>query len=209
MNSQKDLSAENKSDILKQAENKSLMDPDSWLNEYGDYLFRYALLQLKDESAAEDAVQDALMSAYRAREQFLGNSTPKTWLMTILRNKVIDIARKKKRDALVQIDSIDDDPIVNEHFNGAGIWSKWLNSWGSNPEKLYEQKDFVEQVKHCLDKLPENLRQVFILKNVDNLSTDEICNALSINANNVWVILYRSRMRLRKCIDANWIQQNE
>jgi RNA polymerase sigma-70 factor (ECF subfamily) len=207
MNSQKNSSAENKLDLSKQEENKSLMDPDSWLNEYGDYLFRYALLQLKDESAAEDAVQDALMSAYRAREQFQGNSTPKTWLMTILRNKVIDIARKRQRDALVQIESIDDDPIVNEHFNSAGIWSRWLNSWGSNPEKLYEQKDFVEQVKHCLDKLPENLRQVFILKNVDNLTTDEICNAMSINANNVWVILYRSRMRLRKCIDANWVHQ--
>lgn len=186
-----------------------ILDPEEWLHEYGDSLFRYAVLHLKDKSAAEDAVQDTLLSAYRAREQFQNKSSLKTWLMTILKNKVIDIIRKKQRDIHILVESIDDDPVVQEHFNSFGIWSKYLNSWGSNPEKLYEQKDFVSQLQSCMDKLPEKLRQVFILKNVDDLSTDEICDFLSINADNVWVILYRARLRLRKCVDVNWFNRSD
>jgi RNA polymerase sigma-70 factor (ECF subfamily) len=189
--------------------NESLYpDPAIWLEQYGEYLYRYAYMQLKNESSAEDAVQEALMSAYKAREQFQGKASLKTWLMTILRNKVIDIIRKQQRDSLILMDSIEDDPIVNEHFGSSGIWSKWLNSWGSNPEKLYEQNDFFKHLRKCLNSLPENLRQVFILKNVDDYSTEEICKDLDINANNVWVILYRARMRLRKCLDKSWFQKS-
>ncbi|HMO18078.1 MAG TPA: sigma-70 family RNA polymerase sigma factor [Oligoflexia bacterium] len=186
--------------------NRLSMNPEEWLQEYGDYLYRYAVLQLKDTGAAEDAVQDALMSAYRARESFQGKSTQKTWLMTILRNKVIDIARKRKRDMLVMTESIEDDPLVRASFSGAGIWSKWLNSWGSSPEDLLSHRDFLEQVNSCLEKLPDNLRQVFVLRNVDDLSTEEICERLDINANNVWVILYRARLRLRECLELNWFK---
>jgi RNA polymerase sigma-70 factor, ECF subfamily len=214
MNSQKNSSQESNATRSDDTSGESIehksqlnMNPAAWLEEYGDSLFRYALMQLKDETAAEDALQDTLLSAYRAREQFQGKSSVKTWLMTILRNKVIDIIRKRQRGSLVLMDSIEDDPLVNEHFNSAGIWSRWLNSWGSSPEKLYEQKDFMKQLGNCLESLPENLRQVFILKNVDNLTTEEICSDLSINANNVWVILYRARMRLRNCLDKNWFNR--
>jgi len=197
----------NESGLSKAEENIKNMNPDEWLRDFGDYLYRYALLQLKDAGAAEDAVQDALMSAYRARDQFQGKSAVKTWLMTILRNKVIDIIRKRQRDMLVMTESVEDDPAVKASFNKAGLWSKWLNSWGSNPETMLEQKDFMLQLGDCLNKLPENLRQVFILRNVDSLTTEEICEKLSINSNNVWVILYRARLRLRECLDANWFQK--
>jgi len=180
-------------------------NPAEWLDEYGDLMFRYAYLQLKSREKAEDAVQDAMFSAYRARESFEGKSSIKTWLMSILRNKIIDIVRKDKRDRLVGVDSYDD-PIVSANFNSIGIWSKWLKSWGSSPEELCEHKGFLEQVGSCMESLPDNLRQVFILRNVDGLSTEEICETLEITPNNLWVMLYRSRLRMRECLDKNWFQ---
>ncbi len=178
--------------------------PDKWLSDYGDYLFRYAVLQLKDKSLAEDLVQDTFVSAYKARDQFQGKSSVKTWLVTILRNKIIDLVRKKQRVSFLSVENFDDDPVIRNNFNGAGIWSKWLNSWGSSPEALLEQSQFMDQFQSCLSKLPENLRAVFVMRNIDELSTEEICEKLDISSNNVWVILYRSRMRLRECLEANW-----
>lgn len=182
------------------------LDPSFWLQEYGDYLYRYALSQLKNEASAEDVVQDALLSAYRALDQFQGKSSIKTWLTTILRNKIIDHVRKNKRDTLNDPLEIDDDKVVNSSFNSFGVWTKWLNSWSSTPDQLLQQKDFLNQLNECLFALPSNLRQVFILKNVDSLSTEEICEKLDISTNNVWVILYRSRMRLRECIEKKWFE---
>jgi RNA polymerase sigma-70 factor (ECF subfamily) len=179
--------------------------PAEWLEAYGDLMFRYAYLQLRDREKAEDAVQDALLSAYKAIDGFEGKSSIKTWLMTILRNKIIDIVRKDKRDRLVGVDSYDD-PIIGSNFNSMGIWSKWLSSWGDNPESLYEHKGFLERVENCMEKLPDNLRQVFILRNVDGLSTEEICEQLDISPNNLWVMLYRSRLRMRECLDKNWFK---
>ena len=181
-------------------------NPSEWLEEYGDLMFRYAYLQLKNREKAEDAVQDTLFSAYRAFDTFEGKASIKTWLMSILRNKIIDIVRKDKRDRLVGVDSYED-PIVNSNFNSLGIWSRWLNSWGSSPEGLYEHKGFLEQVEACMEKLPDNLRQVFILRNVDELSTEEICAELDISPNNLWVMLYRARLRMRDCLDRNWFQE--
>jgi RNA polymerase sigma-70 factor (ECF subfamily) len=180
------------------------IDAERWLEDYGDYLYRYALMQLKNESMAEDVVQDALLSAYRARDQFEGRSSVKTWLTTILRNKIIDQLRKKKKESIVELDSMEGDGQVDSIFNKFGTWNKWLGSWGSSPELICEQQDFMNQLSKCLSSLPENLRQVFILRNVDNLSTEEICTQLDISSNNVWVILYRSRMKLRECLELNW-----
>ena len=179
-------------------------DPEMWLSLYGDYLFNYALLQLKNKSEAEDVLQDAFLSAYKARDQFEGRSSVKTWLVTILRNKIIDHIRKKKRESLSSVELLEGDLSLNSSFNSFGIWSKWLDSWGGSPEKLCEQQGFMKQVSLCLTSLPSNLRQVFILRNVDNLSTEEICSELNISHNNVWVILYRARMKLRECIETNW-----
>lgn len=202
MNLQKNLIQD---EILEKSPKLSGIDtPDKWLSDYGDYLFRYAVLQLKDKSLAEDLVQDTFVSAYKAREQFQGKSSVKTWLITILRNKIIDLVRKKQRVTFLSVENFDDDPVIRNNFNGAGIWSKWLNSWGSSPEALLEQSEFMDQFQSCLSKLPENLRAVFVMRNIDELSTEEICEKLDISSNNVWVILYRSRMRLRECLEANW-----
>ncbi len=194
--------------IAKVGDKSTDLNPSDWLEQYGDLMFRYAFLQLRDNEKAEDAVQDTLLSAYRARDGFEGKASIKNWLMSILRNKIIDIVRKDKRDRLVGVDSYDD-PLVSSNFNSLGIWNKWLSSWGSSPEELYEHRGFIEQVGSCMEKLPDNLRQVFILRNVDGLSTQEISEQLEMSPNNIWVMLYRSRSRMRECLDKNWFSENQ
>ena len=184
-------------------ENEEL-DPDRWLDLYGDYLFRYAVMHLKSRETAEDVVQETLLSAHTAIDRFEGKSSVKTWLVSILRNKIIDHVRKHSRVQMVSYDSLTSDGVVHDSFNRAGIWSRWFQEWDISPDTVLEQKHFVERVKGCIRELPDSLRQVFVLRIVDDLSTDEICEQLEISANNFWVILYRSRMRLRKCLDVNW-----
>lgn len=187
----------------------SAFDADRWVELYGDYLFRYAMLRLRNRSAAEDVVQETFLSAYAAKDKFQHRSSVKTWLVSILRNKVIDHYRRASRDdrknvSLENEDSEALDPIERASFNRFGIWKKWYDAWEADPETLVEQQHFMRRVRDCMSGLPENLRNVFVLKAVDNLETEDICNRLEISSSNAWVILYRARMRMRECLDVNW-----
>lgn len=191
------------------------LDSSRWVELYGDYLFRYAYLRLHDREQAEDVVQETLLSAYAALDRFERKSTVRTWLISILRNKIIDHIRKGSREHSVSYDDSlgSDDPntdtAVTDSFNQLGIWKKWYGAWDGTPEALVEQKHFMEKVQDCLMKLPENLRNVFMLRTLDSLSTEEICEKMTLSANNVWVILYRARLRLRECLDLNWFKAKE
>lgn len=188
------------------------LNPAKWVELYGDYLYRYALLRLNNREEAEDAVQETLLSAHGAIARFERKSSVRTWLISILRNKIIDHIRKASREKSVSYDdtigsdSLTNDSAVTDSFNRLGIWKKWYGAWEGNPEALVEQKHFIDNVKRCLLKLPANLRNVFVLRTLDNLETEEICDRLDISANNVWVILYRARLRLRECLDVNWFK---
>ena len=182
-------------------------DPTLWLADYGDYLYRFALVRVKQRELAEDLVQDTLVSAYGARESYRGQASVKTWLVAILRNKIIDYVRKAARRSSVSYEALGGDEVVDESFNSLGIWADWVSDWGESPEALVERKLFVDQLQKCIEALPENFREVFILRVVDGLETDEICSQLEISPNNLWVILYRARMRLKKCIGKKWFSE--
>ncbi len=179
-------------------------DPARWLELYGDYLYRYAFLHLRNRESAEDVVQDAFLSAHKAWDRFERKSTVKTWLVSILRNKIVDYVRKNRKVQTVSYDGVGQDSAVDESFNAMGVWNEFLGEWEGNPEVLIEQQAFLERIKTCVKGLPDTLRQPFVMRLVDELSTEEICENLGITPNNFWVILYRSRMRLRKCLDKNW-----
>lgn len=179
-------------------------DPTQWVELFGDYLYRYAFLHLRNRESAEDVVQEAFLSAHKAWDRFERKSTVKTWLVSILRNKIIDYVRKNRKVQTVSYDGVGQDSSVDQSFNALGVWNEFLGEWEGNPEVLIEHQAFLERVKTCVKGLPENLRQPFVMRLVDELSTEEICENLDITPNNFWVILYRSRMRLRKCLDKNW-----
>lgn len=183
------------------------LDSSRWPELYGDYLFRIAMSRIKSREAAEDIVQETMISAHNARDKFEGRSSVKTWLVSILRNKIIDYARKAGREQTVSYDDLGSDTVVEQNFNSFGIWSRWHGEWQGSPEKLVEHQRFLEQLQDCVRHLPDNLRRVLVMKTFDDLSTDEVCRELEITANNLWVILYRARLRLRECLDANWFKE--
>lgn len=171
-----------------------------WVDEYGDSLFHFALARVKDKGIAEDLVQDTFLSAVKAQERFKGNSSEKTWLFGILKHKVIDHFRKGKSAIFVK-DPLNDPDNVEAFFNAKGGWQNRPAHWRTNPGKAQETKEFLDHFYRCLSDLPQRSADAFVYREIDGLSTEEICKHLDITANNCWVLLYRARMLLRKCLE--------
>lgn len=182
-------------------------DPDAWLTEHGDYLYRYALLQLRDESAAEDAVQETLLAALGAWERFSGQSTVKTWLTGILKHKILDIFRKRSKEP--QFTAFSDDAenelgrMEEAIFDASGHWIHPPSSWG-NPESNLNRQRFWQIFVNCLAQLAPAHAQVFQMRELDGQSTETICKELEITSTNCWVMLYRARLGLQQCLDQRW-----
>jgi RNA polymerase sigma-70 factor (ECF subfamily) len=184
-------------------------NPENWVDEYGDFLYRYALSRVKDPTIAEDLVQETFLAALKARQNFQGRSTARTWMIAILKHKIVDYIRKKVREpASDKVESLSD-AAVNDSVDGSfasdGEWKNRPAEWAVNPTKLYEQKEFFDILYRCLGELPGRQAKAFMMREIDGLSTDEICKALGISATNSWVILYRARMLLRQCLEINWL----
>jgi RNA polymerase sigma-70 factor (ECF subfamily) len=179
-------------------------DPSSWVDLHGDVLYRYAILRVKDPGTAEDLVQETFLSALRAAAGFKNESTQRTWLVGILKHKIVDHFRKNTleiRESDIAPWEEEDDV---EYFDRRGHWKRPVHPWKDSPEQLVENKEFWAVFQSCLSKLPEAHRRAFTLREIDGTSSDEICEILSVSPANLWVMLHRARSRLRKCLDANW-----
>ena len=181
-------------------EGSQKIDADRWVDEYGDPLFHFALARVKDQEIAEDLVQETFLAAVKAQERFKGHSSEKTWLFGILKHKVIDHFRKRKSTIYAQ-DLLNDPDNVEAFFNTKGGWQTRPAHWSTNPGKALETKDFLDHFYRCLSDLPQRSADAFVYREIDGLSTKEICKHLDITANNCWVLLYRARMLLRKCLE--------
>jgi len=176
------------------------LNSDAWVDSYGDTLFRFALARVNNREVAEDLVQETFLAAVKSQENFKGQSSEKTWLFGILKHKVIDHYRKHKniiyeQDLRRAPDSLDD------FFDAKGAWQIRPEHWSANPGKSQEVKAFIDHFYRCLSELPQRSADVFAHREIDGLSTREICNLLDITSSNCWVILYRARMLLRKCLE--------
>jgi len=178
--------------------------PETWVEDYGDLLFRFAVFRLRDPETAAELVQEALLAGIKGWENFKGDSAVSTWLVSILKNKIIDYLRKAstKNEILLDDSSSEADP----HFNRLGIWNRILSDWGNSPEKVLEDKEFIKAVRDCLPELPENYRNAFSLRVLDDRSADEACKILSTTPSNIGVMVYRARMNMRDCIEINWFK---
>jgi RNA polymerase sigma-70 factor (ECF subfamily) len=181
------------------------------LDPHRGYLLRVARLQLRDEALAEDVVQETLLAAL-AGSGFSGRSSLRTWLTGILKHKIVDAIRKKRREpttasAFGDIESELDIEDLDAMFNERGGWNAKPADWG-DPEAALDRRQFLDMMEICLERLPPNTARVFMMREVMELDTDEICKELAINANNLWVILYRARMALRQCLEKNWFAGN-
>jgi RNA polymerase sigma-70 factor (ECF subfamily) len=174
------------------------------LEQHRGYLLRVARLQLRDEALAEDVVQETLLAALSG-SGFSGKSSLRTWLTGILKHKIVDAIRARRREPLAMA-SLEEETDLDEFdplFKDDGSWSAPPAEWG-DPENALSRQQFFDVMQFCLEKLPPNTARVFMMREVMDLTTEEICKELTITANNLWVILYRARMALRMCLEQNW-----
>ena len=177
------------------------------LEQYRSYLFRYALIQLRDADRAEDVVQETLLAALESRSAFSGRSSRKTWLTGILKHKIIDQIRRASReqsiDASGEADAETDIGDLAALFKTDGHWDDMPQSW-ADPVRQFENRRFWEAYELCANLLPRNSARVFMMRELLGMDTGEICKELDITATNCWVLLYRARMSLRLCLDKKW-----
>lgn len=186
------------------------MDPDrqNELNALRPDLLRFARLQLRDAGAAEDAVQETLLAALTGSHSFESRSSYKTWLISILRNKIIDIIRSQGREVSASSladDDEGDEQLADTLFDRRGHWQAEARPgrW-SDPEASFEQKQFWAVFEACLDRLPAKAARVFMMREFLGLETDEICKETGMSTSNCWVVLHRARQGLRTCLDTRW-----
>jgi len=181
-------------------------DPSNWVEEHGDALFRFALLRVKDPNVAEDLVQETFLSALKGIGGFKGGSTLRTWMVGILKHKIIDHFRKGKPEILASDLSTMESESETERLDRADQRQKKPSVWHADPDKLLENKEFWDAFLSCLDGLPDAHRRAFALREIDGVKGAEICKILNITSTNLWVILHRARGKLQKCLDANWFK---
>lgn len=174
------------------------------LQQFRPYLLRYALLQLRDDALAEDAVQETLLAALEGRAAFAGRSSAKTWLTGILKHKIIDILRRKAREQPLAAGEDDSEAeAADALFAQDGHWREFPADWG-DPARALEDKRFREAFELCTRAMPARTARVFMMREVLDMSSEEICKDLGITATNLWVILHRARLALRECIEIKW-----
>jgi RNA polymerase sigma-70 factor, ECF subfamily len=173
------------------------------LERHRPYLLRFALLQLRDRTAAEDAVQDTLLAAIQGGSRFAGQSSVRTWLIGILKHKIIDGIRKTARERPVERSEGDGAEDMDAFFSDDGHFAEAPGEWAS-PERSLEERRFFEALERCLHALPRNTASAFTMRELLGLETEEICKELGISTSNCWVMLYRARMSLRACLERTW-----
>lgn len=192
-------------EIFRQA---AVADPLEWFELYGDYLFAFARQRVRDAAAAEDLVQETFLAAINSMT-YAGKSSAKTWLTGILKHKIYDYFRRHSRQ--VSFDEDDAETVEKRFFRRDDEWDGHWNpkfapaDWHENDAfRRLEAESFQNVLSNCLDGLPERTANVFVMREVDGLTSEEICGVLMISPNNFWTMMHRARLHLRRCIEINW-----
>lgn len=192
--------------------NTALTDP-AFLKELRVQMLKFAISQMRDETLAEDAVQDALMGALKNAKSFGRRSALKTWVFAILKNKIIDSVRKANRAGEVcqqTSDHQNDETLDDMLFGSDGRWhvherpAAWVE-----PLDSIQSVHFWRVLEICLNDIPEAQARVFMMREFLELDSAEICENLNITTTNLHVMLYRARLRLRECLENKWFGKEE
>jgi RNA polymerase sigma-70 factor (TIGR02943 family) len=187
-----------------------VVDPEVWVDDHGDVLYRFALARLRNSATAEDLVQETLLAAFKAKDRFEGRASVRSWLVGILKNKIIDFFRKRSRETSFSDlefmrgelgDRMKASALMGEHW----IAEQGPREWAS-PEDSLSRAEFWGVLRSCADKLPDKIAGVFLMREVDGVASEEICEVFNISPNNFWVMLHRARLALRQCLELNWFQ---
>lgn len=185
-------------------DDRVVSDPQTWVDRHGDYLFRCALLRVRDHEVAEELVQETFLAALQAKDRFAGQSSERTWMVGILQHKIIDRFRQQTRERPAE-----DPERLGEEFEDAGRFDEaghWKTDahgpqdW-ANPTAALEQRQFWDVLRRCLSELPPRMAQAYALREVDEMTSEEVCETMQLTRSNLWVILHRVRKHLRQCLE--------
>ena len=181
-----------------------ILSPNTWVDAYADYLFNYAVVRVSDSDIAKDLVQETFFAGLKSAKNYNGDAAERTWLIAILKRKIIDHYRKSN--------SIKGKAEVRMSYSAQNDSDgDWLSEQVADPYSSYEN-DAIENeelgfaIQDCVSKLPQKQSLVFTMKTIRGMSTEDICNELEINPSNLWVMLHRARTALMGCINQNWFK---
>jgi RNA polymerase sigma-70 factor (TIGR02943 family) len=183
-----------------------LLNPHQWVSSHADYLYAYAITRINDDELAKDLVQETFLAALQKTGSFEGKSSERTWLTAILKNKIVDVYRKKS-SGLKGVAAKEPEEEVNDFFAEDGHWKTehGPKEFGIEDKDHLVTREFEEILKKCMQKLPVLWKAVFTMKHIDEEPTDTICTELKVTASNFWVIIHRAKLNLRACLQKNWI----
>lgn len=181
---------------------KHTLNTSKWVDNYADYLYNYSISRIHNSDLAKDLVQETFFAGLKSANNFQGKATERTWLVSILKRKIIDHYRKinsKKGQAEVRMN-------FYEAGENEGSWfeERVPQNWHNASENKIENAELKSQLEVCMDRLPEKYAMVFKMKTIQEFETAEICKELDITSSNLWVIIHRARVQLRKCMEDNW-----
>ena len=180
-------------------------DPATWVEDHGDVLYRFALARVRNPTIAEDLVQDTLLAGVKSIDRFTGAASVRTWLVSILKHKIIDHFRKANREVATGDETVAD-WTEDEYLDRKGRWKKRPPEWVTNPEKAYERKEFWGVLESCMGKLKERQHRAFVMRELEGRSSEAICEELDITSSNLYILLFRARASLKSCLEANWTE---
>jgi RNA polymerase sigma-70 factor (TIGR02943 family) len=188
----------------------ALSDPKQWVELHGDYLFRYALIRVRNSAVAEDVVQETLLAAFQARDRFsAADASERGWLTGILRHKILDHFRQLKREQTLSPAELLP-PELEDRFDDVGVWKHepalGPRDWGEDAPTLIQRQEFMAALRECLERLPARTADAFVLREMEGTASERIQELLGISASNFWVLLHRARMQLRLCLEQNWLK---
>ena len=177
--------------------------PAEWVDRYGDALYRYAVHKVSCRDLAEDLVQETFLAALGSLERYRGDASELTWLIGILRRKIVDHFRRRERE-LPSAGLGTVDHLVEKMFTSGGHWRHKLGGWPKDPHQALQQQEFWKVLDECVGNLPPGLAAAFQLRDVQQTDTQTVCSELKISAANLSVRLHRARLLLRRCLELNW-----
>lgn len=181
---------------------KHLLNTNEWIDLYVDYLFNYAISRINDREIAQDLVQETFLAGLKSMKNFKGEATERTWLISILKRKIIDHYRKinsNKGKAEIRIVSNDD-----SESEGDWLQNRVADPFDKTAEDTLQNEELGDAIYNCLSKLPKKQANIFKMKTIEGLETEDICNELEITPSNLWVIIHRARTAMALCLKENW-----
>lgn len=178
------------------------LNPNGWIKNYSDYLFNFTIVRVDDREIAKDLVQETFFAGLRSMKNYKGEASERTWLISILKRKIIDHYRKinsNKGKAEVRMS-------YNSDTESEGDWleERVADPFASNAETDLENSELGSAIHNCLSKLPEKQATIFKMKTIQNFDTETICNEFNITSSNLWVIIHRARTAMADCMKENW-----